>query len=467
MNKEQKSIFIDCSYLYHHTELNTGIQRVVRQIVQNLVDQAATFDYQAQPVVLENGRFHPIDSSALYPTITDQNTAPPEAKSAILAARVRRYFEHVYAASIGLVYALLPFGFMRRFLYAPKETFGFNFIVYSILFKPFQRSRPNPSEQEPASIDFREGDVLLLADSTWYMDIWPSVKTARDSGARIVSVIYDLIPITHPQYCDSLLVEVFKKWFFDSLDHVDGYIAISQTVQKDLQSFMRREFGTRADSKSFDFFWLGSDFHHEANLDQSVRRSLLELFHERPTYLIVCTVEPRKNHWYLLDVFDRLWSMGREINLCIVGRVGWKIEETMSRIMNHDQLDERLHYFHDLNDKELEYCYSHSRMLLFPSVVEGFGLPIVESLMHRLPVLASDTPIHREIGGDRIGYFDIGSTDSLVDRIITIEREGLPRELVVDEDYRWLSWSDSTAMLLDKMLRILEYPESTGTNRPR
>ena len=122
------------------------------------------------------------------------------------------------------------------------------------------------------------------------------------------------------------------------------------------------------------------------------------------------------------------------------------------RINRISKSNNRLILFSDLNDKELLYSYKNAKMLLFPSIVEGFGLPIVESLTNGLPVLASNTPIHREVGGDKIGYFDISNPNDLANQIIGIERDGIPDNLIVDKNYKWLDWRDSTEMLLKKVI---------------
>jgi len=137
--------------------------------------------------------------------------------------------------------------------------------------------------------------------------------------------------------------------------------------------------------------------------------------------------------------------------LCIVGRMGWKVEALLRRIEQHPEKNVRLFWWSDLSDDELLYCYGNAKMLLFPSFIEGFGLPLVESLSNGLPVLASDTPIHREIGGEQIGYFDLADPHSLKEKLLAIEASGIPDSLQVSPGYQWLSWLESSRMLLNKM----------------
>lgn len=445
-----KTIFVDCSYLHSHVELNTGIQRVVRQVIQHFEEFSREGNFRVVPVNISHGQFAPVASAELYP-------APPAelAENASFFLWIKKYLRQLYWAFRVFLAAIFYHARAQHFFMAPRGQFGLNWIIDRCFFRPLRSGAQLFAEKkasaEAKEIHIAQGDILLLLDSTWYMEIWPSVARAKQNGALIYSVIYDLIPITHPQFCDSFLAEVFKDWFLTSLKYIDGYIAISNTVKKDLICFLEKKFGPEVRRKHFEYFLLGCDFDYQRSLDVPARAEIKQVFATRPTYLFVSTIEPRKNHAYLLDVFERLWEEQREINLCFVGRVGWKVEKIYERIINNPQYNKKLFHWADINDAELAYCYAHAVMLLFPSIVEGFGLPIVESLKNGLPVLASDIPVHREIGADRIGYFALDNPWSLVEMIESIEKDGLPSVLAVDQGYNWLSWEESARMLLEKL----------------
>lgn len=448
-------LYIDCSFLADNAHLNTGIQRVVRKVAENL---AQGHDPEiAMAVRIDGKRFERIDPQALYPA----TPAAPVQQS--WGERLYRYALRVYAAGVDLVCALgADHPRLRQFMHAPLHQFGLNYLVMRTLVNPVRRVRSwfSPQVQAPASMplpldNVGPGDVLLLLDSTWTCDIWPTAKAFRQRGGEVIAVIYDLIPITHSQFCDDSLVVAFKQWFFDSFDHIDGYIGISRTVQDDLMRFINEQFGERAQEKRFGHFLLGADFARQGQDPTQtppatpIRPEVMQALSERPNYLIVSTIEPRKNHAYLLNVFDRLWDEGLDVGLVIVGRIGWKVEALLSRINSHPQRRQRLHLWSNLGDDELDYCYRHAHMLLFPSQAEGFGLPIVESLAKGLPVLASDTPIHREIGAQRIGYFDLANPDDLARQLRDIHRSGIPAHLKVDPDYHWIDWQQSSQMLYE------------------
>lgn len=456
-----RTLYIDCSYLADHVELNTGIQRVVRRVVENFINLTGDSPQQVVPVRISDGRFDRMTPDELYPRAVAAGEANSSRPSSLI--RIAHYFKRIYVTGREFVSALCAdHPAVRGFLYAPRDRFGLGWMVDRTLVRPTKRLTGRAA---PAGRNVFEqvgpDDVLLLLDSTWYYNIWPSVTEFRKQGGKVVAVIYDLIPITHSRFCDDGLVAAFRRWFYDSLDHVDGYIGISRTVQHDLQQFMLDAFGARAQVKHYDHFLLGADLayhrpgHASAEQVSGARHALVESLAERPNYLIVSTVEPRKNHAYLLDAFDMLWQRGVDVGLTIVGRTGWKVEALMQRIKDHPEFGRRLRYWSDLDDQELLYCYRNSRMLLFPSIVEGFGLPIVESLANGLPVLASDTPIHREVGGDRIGYFDLMRPDDLAAQVHRIEVEGLPQTLAVPTDYRWMNWAESSAQLMARIKHVV------------
>ena len=444
-----QKIFIDCSYLYEHPELNTGIQRVVRKVLDNLEKIAPEENLEIIPVVISHANFQQISKESLY----SKKEPTQKTQSSQTSLTIKSYLKNLYKAFRDLLSALLPIPIVKNFLYAPKDRFGLRYIVEKLFIKPYKsitlkKESSKPTSSAPA---VNRGDILLLIDSTWYLNIWPTVSNLKKDGVRVVSVIYDLIPITHPQFCDDFLAEVFRKWFYDSLKYIDKFITISHTVEKDLKKFLKSQFDAPIEDKRFDHFLLGSDFNYKQSQNQNIRDDIKKLYSNNENiYLTVSTIEPRKNHSYLLDAFELLWQNGSEATLLIVGRVGWKVEETMHRINTHPELHKKLFIYTDLNDVELKFCYENSKMLLFASIVEGFGLPIVESLTHHLPVLASDTPIHKEVGADMIGYFDLSNPQDLAKKIEEIQKNGIPKKLIPPKNYSWLTWEDSTRDLLRK-----------------
>jgi alpha-1,2-rhamnosyltransferase len=267
------------------------------------------------------------------------------------------------------------------------------------------------------------------------------------------------------------LVKVFNEWFDWIARTADGYVAISTTIRDQVRQEMTRRIGsTQVQQRWFDYFHLGSEL-DLTDARSAVDPGLLQMFKTPdPVFLMVSTIEPRKNHAYLLDAFERAWAAGSKARLCIVGKIGWKCEALIERIRQHPQLNQRLFMFNTLSDKSLEHAYSHATSLVFPSYVEGFGLPLVEAMQRGLPAMASDIPVFREIGGEYMAYFDLAAPQNLADLVTDMESGGaFPAPLNLD-NWRWLSWREASAQLVGRIQRNLhsdaKVPESQHAHCP-
>ncbi len=124
----------------------------------------------------------------------------------------------------------------------------------------------------------------------------------------------------------------------------------------------------------------------------------------------------------------------------------------MARIRGHAELNKRLFMFNKLNDRGLEYAYANARSLVFPSYVEGFGLPLVEAMQRNLPVMASDIPVFREVGGDFVAYFDLQRPESLAELVQEFENSDRFPASRASADWSWLTWRDASRQLVSRVL---------------
>jgi glycosyltransferase involved in cell wall biosynthesis len=125
--------------------------------------------------------------------------------------------------------------------------------------------------------------------------------------------------------------------------------------------------------------------------------------------LVVSTIEPRKNHMLLFRVWRRLLAdlpRDRVPTLVWAGRVGWMVGDLMQQLTNAEWLDDKIRLVEDPTDAEIEALYRGSLFTLFPSFVEGWGLPVTESLAFGKPCLIADHAALREAGGTLARCFD-------------------------------------------------------------
>lgn len=119
-------------------------------------------------------------------------------------------------------------------------------------------------------------------------------------------------------------------------------------------------------------------------------------------FVCLGTIEPRKNHALLLDVWE---AMTAPPVLHIIGRRGWMNEDVFARLDARaaEQPANVIEHNH-LDDAAMRRLLGGARALLFPSRAEGYGLPLAEALAMGVPVVASDLPALREVGGDAAMY---------------------------------------------------------------
>jgi glycosyltransferase involved in cell wall biosynthesis len=437
--------YVECTYTCG-TELNTGIQRVVRNVVNLSI---GTSHRDIVPVVLEGGCL--VTRVGVIPV---PSSAQRSSKALGIAAKrrrfevhrgVRNYLGHVYNAIRRLLVTLLPYPPFVDFVLAPSSKFGLTWLLKGapLLRKPVLESAAG------RKVEAQQSDVLVLVDSSWDYDIWPAALEFKRCGGIVVCVIYDLIPLSYPQYCDKALVREFLNWINQAMRYADAFLCISRTTAESVNVAVPLIAPERRIPPRISYFWLGSELDGwRAGVD-AVRPEVQRLKSDgRPFYLYVSTLEPRKNQAYALDAVELLWRRGIDANMVMVGRIGWQCDELVHRVRTHDEYGKRLLMFNDADDSELTWLYKHAHALLLTSIVEGFGLPIVEALQKGLPVFASDIPVFREIAKDGVTFVDLADPESLADALALHVVSAPPR---LPGGISWLSWQESVAQFWQRL----------------
>lgn len=310
-----------------------------------------------------------------------------------------------------------------------------------------------PDEED--FIDVSRGDIFLGLD---YCDL--IVPAQRDFFRRLMNdgisvhfVVYDLLPTLAPQWFASGAGDNQRRWL-DAVSRCTSAVCISKSVAGELASWLGAQENPRRKTFEIDWFHLGADIAQSVSLQglPDDAASLIKGVQSRATFLMVGTVEPRKGHAQTLGAFDLLWSAGTDVGLLIVGKQGWMVDELAQRIKNSPELGRRLIWLTDASDAYLEQLFQASACLLASSEGEGFGLPLIEAARHRLPILARDLPVFREVAGSGAHYFSGSSPSSLATALrewIDLKRKGLQPG---SESITWLTWQASARMLVQKIL---------------
>ena len=261
------------------------------------------------------------------------------------------------------------------------------------------------------------GTVFFDLDAAWMSRVKRSylLPILKEQGARIVAHIYDIISITHPQYCLERGVYNFMDFIGAHMQYADAIIVNAKATVDELQRLADR---VGVALPPCHVVPLGADFRARKEVaDSEVDSSLVQAVKDKPYILMVGTIEPRKNHKLLLEAYDKgLKEMG--YNIILAGYMGWNMESFAEQMTNHPDYGTGIYHFQGLDDDAITYLYQHAKFLAFCSYTEGFGLPIIEAIQRGTPVLAADVPVLREVGGEYCVWFEQDNAEELCERVM-------------------------------------------------
>ena len=219
--------------------------------------------------------------------------------------------------------------------------------------------------------------------------------------------MYDLLPLQRPEWFSDKLVVRYRKWLSLLAALADGFYCISPHVEAELREALARLYGLNHGFHThlLPMGWDLASSRPSTGVPNGFDGFLARLA-ERPTALIVGTLEPRKGHADVLAAFDVLWNKGGNYNLVIAGRPGWKTEALQATLRSHQQYGEQLFWLEDASDEALMMLYGVCDGVIVASLAEGFGLPLIEALGHGKPVLARDIPVFRQHEAKCLHYFE-------------------------------------------------------------
>ena len=393
--RAHRQLLVDISATARH-DLQTGIQRVVRALVKELINQPPE-GFRVEPVYLteQGGAWH------------------------------YRYARAWTARAMGLSPELLP--------------------------------------DDP--VDRWAGDVVLVADFTSAYAVKAEqagvFSALKQDGIGVYFCVYDLLPIQRPEFFPPDQFG-FLDWIKTVARVADGAICISRAVADDLTAWVSSEDLNRARPIRIDWFHLGADIENSVpskGLPENAE-SVLGRIKARPSFLMVGTIEPRKGHLQAIEAFTRLWQAGQDVNLVVVGREGWRgvpdnarrsIPQTMTCLRSHAELGKRLLWLEDASDEYLEHAYAASTCLIAASEGEGFGLPLIEAAQRKMPILARDIPIFREVAGGHAYFFEGLAPEDLADAVMDWLRLSESGQAPTSAQMPWLTWRQSTDLLLTRL----------------
>jgi glycosyltransferase involved in cell wall biosynthesis len=265
---------------------------------------------------------------------------------------------------------------------------------------------------------------------------------------RSVVTIHDMVFELFPQFYDELDFDSFRRRKRLSIQRADAVICVSDTTRRDVF----RLYGLDADkvhvvpnAYSDIFRWVDC-----TDLPESIQI-------EQPFLLYVGNRARYKNFDVLAKAYS-LWHRRKEVALVLVG--GRSVSKSEQRLMEELDIAKQVKLLRDIDDETLCRLYNRALGFVYPSVYEGFGMPLLEAMACGCPVIASRIPSTIEVAGDCPVYFETGKIEDLLRAFDVILSEGRDSERVragleMVKSYSW----DKTAA------QTLEVYRAIGTNK--
>jgi glycosyltransferase involved in cell wall biosynthesis len=368
-----------------------------------------------------------------------------------LQARAISAFLHLCWAAIRAAGALLRFlwrGGKRSPAAVPAEP---------EIFEPGWpiAAKPEPDNEPPW--EARPDDVLFIMGAAWFHPDYAAVLDAARAahGVRVAALIYDIIPLRRPEWCDRQHAEVFRAWFEGILPRCDRIFAISHACAEEVTDYARLH-GLRL-RDAIQPIPIGTGFAQSRRLDEipaADAAALADLPEPGSYVLFVSTIEARKNHALLFRVWRNLLERmppERVPVLVFAGRIGWLVQDLMQQLRNTAFLNGKIVLVEEPTDAELVALYRGCRFTLFPSFYEGWGLPVTESLAFGKPCIISNRTSLPEAGGSLARYFDpedVADAEHVI-RATIEDPEGLAQwEARIVREFRPVPWEDSARAVM-------------------
>lgn len=277
--------------------------------------------------------------------------------------------------------------------------------------------------------------------------------TPRYNDIPVVATLMDAIPLSHPQWVSQRARKI-KNWLWrQSGRWADHVITVSNYSKVEIQ----RHFGIKEEKISVTPLGVDERYLDRIGLEVvSQLRARLKL--PERFFLFLGTFQPRKNIERILDAHEALpFALRKDVPLLIVGRNGWGSEELVARLEAYGASG-HIRWLKNVDDVAKRVLLQQATALVFPSLVEGFGLPVLEGFASQTPVITSNVTSLPEVAGNAAWLIDPYNVPALTEAMVTLAREeGICRALsskglLRAMEFTWEACARNTVEVYGKVL---------------
>jgi glycosyltransferase involved in cell wall biosynthesis len=249
-----------------------------------------------------------------------------------------------------------------------------------------------------------QGPPIFMVVSHYHLSDETRIRRIqRDFGARFVCFLHDLIPIDYPEYVQTGKERQHRRVTETIVRCFDAMIVNSHATADSFRRFAASMSPASARAPSIHVAPLGACAFPCTEAESKLPQKPDSV----PYFVVLGTIEPKKNHLLLLNLWARLAeTFPKPPRLLIIGARGWENEQAVDMLERSRRLRGLVEEHNHLDDAAIGALLAGARALLVPSFVEGFGLPLAEGLASAVPVICSDIPAFREVGREVPDYLD-------------------------------------------------------------
>lgn len=268
---------------------------------------------------------------------------------------------------------------------------------------------------------------------------------------RKLVTVHDLSYVRVPECFPRPLLNYLNQAVPPSVAHADLILADAVSTQRDLSEVYR------IPPEKIKVLYSGVDARFSPNVPNESRARVRQWTQGKPYILSVGTLQPRKNYVRLIEAFAQVISKlpNSNLQLVIAGGHGWMYEQIFQTVERLN-LQERVLFPQFVSDDDLPALYTDATLFVYPSLYEGFGLPVAEAMACGVPVVSSNASSLPEVGGDAVLYFDPHNTDAMAEAIHrALTDESLREQLRTRgiEQAKKFSWEKAARELMHYLTR--------------
>ncbi len=419
-----KKYWVDLTDLITWTGNYTGIPRTIFSVAKEYSqrDDAGFFWYDER-----SHSFYEVDFSTVIPVATTDDD-PVEVEKSFL----EKYLKVVVSAK-NIYAGYVPTELRKRITPVARPILRKSFYGAKALKESFTRTKGGSRDR---LIHFLAGDTVIIIGAGWgkptIINDLSAIK--KHTAIRIAHFVHDMIPVYHPQFFGPGFPRAYTEYMFDALSVSDVVLTNSEASKKDILKFLQE---TSLSKKPVTVVRL-SDV-----LESRVSPKRPPILPDGDFILCIGTIEVRKNHRLLYQTYKLAKLQSIKLpRLVIVGRPGWLVDDLLFEVATDPDIEGDIVILNGVTDAQLVWLYENCRFTVYPSVYEGWGMPIAESLVYGKVCISSNTSSMPEIAGDLIDYFAPFDAQTCLDQIVkySSDKELLTKQSQIKAMYKSQTW---------------------------